>query len=107
MSPISPTPRRIAPLSSRFPGMRMSLFIEAAFAQRDEELASGRGHLTTAAAGQIARRAGARRVEPFHFSSLSRRRTPGRKVRAAFSGSVDRPHSRIAAVRDQHAAGEW
>jgi ribonuclease Z len=66
------------------------LFIEAAFAQRDEDLARERGHLTTAAAGQIARRAGARRVEPFHFSS----RYPGEEerllaeVRAAFSGSA-------------------
>lgn len=66
------------------------LFIEAAFAQQDEELARERRHLTTAAAGQIARRAGARRVEPFHFSS----RYPGEEerllaeVRAAFSGSA-------------------
>ena len=66
------------------------LFIEAAFAQRDEDLARERGHLTTAAAGQIARRSGARRVEPFHFSS----RYPGEEerllaeVRAAFSGSA-------------------
>jgi len=65
------------------------LFIEAAFAQEDEELARQRGHLTTAAAGEIARRAGVRRVEPFHFSS----RYPGeeerllKQVRAAFGGS--------------------
>ncbi len=65
------------------------LFIEAAFAQEDEELARERGHLTTAAAGEIARRAGVRRVEPFHFSS----RYPGeeerllKQVRTAFSGS--------------------
>ncbi|HEY7246245.1 MAG TPA: MBL fold metallo-hydrolase [Xanthobacteraceae bacterium] len=64
------------------------LFIEAAFAQADEELARQRGHLTTAAAGEIARQAGARRVEPFHFSS----RYPGEEerllaeVRAAFGG---------------------
>jgi len=31
-------------------------------------LAAERAHLTTAAAGQIAREAGVRRVEPFHFS---------------------------------------
>jgi ribonuclease Z len=66
------------------------LFIEAAFAQRDEDLAREHGHLTTAAAGQIARRAGSRRVEPFHFSS----RYPGEEerllaeVRSAFSGSA-------------------
>ena len=44
------------------------LFIEAAFAQADVELASQRAHLTTTAAGSIAREAGVRRIEPFHFS---------------------------------------
>ena len=44
------------------------LFIEAAFAQADTALAAERAHLTTAAAGEIAREAGVRRVEPFHFS---------------------------------------
>jgi ribonuclease Z len=44
------------------------LFIEAAFAEADASLAAERDHLTTAAAGQIARDAGVRRVEPFHFS---------------------------------------
>ena len=44
------------------------LFIEAAFAQADAGLAAERGHLTTKAAGEIARAAEVRRVEPFHFS---------------------------------------
>ena len=44
------------------------LFIEAAFAEADAELAAERAHLTTTAAGSIAREAGVRRVEPFHFS---------------------------------------
>lgn len=44
------------------------LFIEAAFAKADVALATDRAHLTTEAAGQIARQAGVRRVEPFHFS---------------------------------------
>lgn len=44
------------------------LFIEAAFAQADGALAAERAHLTTAAAGTIAREAAVRRVEPFHFS---------------------------------------
>jgi ribonuclease Z len=45
------------------------LFIEAPFASSDTALAAERAHLTTTAAGEIARQAGARRVEPFHFSS--------------------------------------
>jgi len=44
------------------------LFIEAPFAQADAALAAERAHLTTAAAGSIAREAAVRRVEPFHFS---------------------------------------
>jgi ribonuclease Z len=44
------------------------LFIEAAFAAEDREFAQERGHLTTRAAGEIAREAGVRRVEAFHFS---------------------------------------
>ncbi|WP_417681735.1 ribonuclease Z [Roseibium sp.] len=44
------------------------LFIDAAFAKEDVELAAHHGHLTTAQAGTLARRAGAARVEPFHFS---------------------------------------
>jgi ribonuclease Z len=44
------------------------LFIEAAFAGADTALARDRAHLTTTAAGEIAREANVRRVEPFHFS---------------------------------------
>jgi ribonuclease Z len=44
------------------------LFIEAAFAQADTALAAERAHLTTAAAGGLAREARVRRVDPFHFS---------------------------------------
>ncbi|HEX2115921.1 MAG TPA: MBL fold metallo-hydrolase [Alphaproteobacteria bacterium] len=44
------------------------LFIEAAFAEADLLQARERGHLTTRAAGEIAREAGVRRVEAFHFS---------------------------------------
>jgi ribonuclease Z len=44
------------------------LFIEAAFAAEDSGRAAERRHLTTAQAGHLARLAGARRVEPFHFS---------------------------------------
>lgn len=67
------------------------LFIEAAFAQADAQLAAERAHLTTAAAGQLARDAGVRRVEPFHFSP----RYSGQEVRmmnevmAAFAGRAE------------------
>ena len=44
------------------------LYIEAPFAEADAVLAAERAHLTTRAAGEIAREAGVRRVEPFHFS---------------------------------------
>jgi ribonuclease Z len=44
------------------------LFIEAAFAKEDAQLAAERAHLTTEAAGNMARAAGVRRIEPFHFS---------------------------------------
>jgi len=44
------------------------LFIESAFAEADAALARQRAHLTTRAAGEIARAASVRRVEPFHFS---------------------------------------
>lgn len=45
-----------------------TLFIEAPFMQADAALAAGRSHLTTGAAGAIARAALVRRVEPFHLS---------------------------------------
>jgi len=45
------------------------LFIEAAFAAKDAQLATERAHLTTAAAGELAREACVRRVEPFHCSA--------------------------------------
>jgi ribonuclease Z len=44
------------------------LFIEAPFAAADAAHAADRHHLTTRAAGEIARAAGVRRVEPFHLS---------------------------------------
>jgi ribonuclease Z len=45
-----------------------TLFIESPFVRADAALAAQRSHLTTAAAGAIAREARVRRVEPFHFS---------------------------------------
>lgn len=65
-----------------------TLFIEASFAADEADRSHDRAHLTTTAAGEIARAARARRVEPFHFSP----RNEGREaemlaeVEAAFSG---------------------
>lgn len=44
------------------------LFIESRFAAADAHHAAERAHLTTTAAGWMAREAGVRRVEAFHFS---------------------------------------
>jgi ribonuclease Z len=64
------------------------LFIEAAFAQADAGLAAQRSHLTTAAAGSIARDAQVRRVEPFHFSARyeGQEQRMLNEVYAAFAG---------------------
>lgn len=66
------------------------LFIEAAFARADVALATDRAHLTTEAAGQIARQAGVRRVEPFHFSTryAGEDERMQQEVMAAFTGAT-------------------
>ena len=63
------------------------LFIEAAFAAHDAARAYERAHLTTTAAGEIARACGASRVEPFHFSPRYEDEEPRRlaEVQAAFA----------------------
>jgi ribonuclease Z len=48
------------------------LFIEAVFADGDGDLAARKSHLTTTQSGQIARAAGVRHAEPFHFSARYR-----------------------------------
>ncbi|HHJ37980.1 MAG: hypothetical protein AXA67_12535 [Methylothermaceae bacteria B42] len=45
------------------------LFIEASFSQEEVESATEKYHLTAWQAGQIARRVGAKRMIPFHFST--------------------------------------
>jgi ribonuclease Z len=64
------------------------LFIESPFMQADAALAAQRSHLTTAAAGAIAREARVRRVEPFHFSAryAGREAQMLNEVNAAFEG---------------------
>ncbi|HEX8125363.1 MAG TPA: MBL fold metallo-hydrolase [Allosphingosinicella sp.] len=63
-------------------------FLESCFAADDFERAAERAHLTTRAAGEIGRAAGARRLEPFHFSPRYEREEARMlaEVEAAFSG---------------------
>ncbi len=65
------------------------LFIETAFAAADGALAAERAHLTTVAAGEIARAAGVRRIEPFHFSPryLGKEDRLIEEVEAVFTGA--------------------
>jgi ribonuclease Z len=48
------------------------LFIETVFLDADQELASRKAHLTTVQAGEIARAAGVKHAETFHFSARYR-----------------------------------
>ena len=66
-----------------------TLFIEATFARDEAARAAERLHLTTAQAGELARRAGVRRLEPFHFSPryAGEEARLRREVGEAFSGA--------------------
>jgi ribonuclease Z len=64
---VAPTDDNIERLS-RFAGGADILYCEACFLEADRAKAEAKGHLTAALAGEIARRAGAGRLEIFHFS---------------------------------------
>jgi ribonuclease Z len=68
-----------------------TLFIEAVFLDEDREIAARKRHLTAAQAGSLARRAGAKRIVPFHFSPRYRDREDDlrREVAEAFAGAID------------------
>ncbi len=85
------------------------LFIEAAFAAADSELAADRAHLTTVAAGQIARQADARRVEPFHFSAryLGQEQRMLSEVAMAFTSEVLDEHARTASPAARAHRNFW
>ena len=67
-----------------------TLFIEAPFLAEDAAHAAARQHLTTSAAGAIARAAGARRVIPFHLSArhLGQEARWQAEIEAAFGGPL-------------------
>jgi ribonuclease Z len=67
------------------------LFIEAVFLHEDREQAARKAHLTARAAGEIAGRAGARQVVPFHFSTryLGREEELRKEFEASWRGASD------------------
>ena len=64
---VADSPRNRAAIAALAEGADI-FFIEARFAAADAVQAQDRAHLTTMAAGEIARMAKMRKVEPFHFS---------------------------------------
>ena len=64
---VADTPANRAAIAALAEGADL-FFLESRFAAADADQARDRAHLTTRAAGEIARAAGVRRLEPFHFS---------------------------------------
>lgn len=81
------TPANRAALQALCSGARI-LFIEASFRAADAQKADERAHLTTRAAGEIAKACRARAVEPFHFSPRYEGEEDAllEEVRTAFAG---------------------
>jgi ribonuclease Z len=68
------------------------LFIEGGFLEADAAEAARRRHLTTSQAGSIARLAGVKRLQTFHYSPRYKGRGDAlvAEAEAAFSGSPGR-----------------
>jgi len=83
-----------------------TLFIEAVFLAEDREIAARKRHLTAAQAGSIARRAGAGRIVPLHFSPRYRDREDRlrREAQEAFAGLIGHDGGRLPEAADARAA---
>jgi ribonuclease Z len=86
------TDANLSALSQLLDGVDL-LFIEAVFLDADAHHAARKNHLTARQAGAIARRVGARRVQPFHFSPRYQGRADelADEVQAAWSGTLAAP----------------
>lgn len=76
------------------------LFIECTFLDEDAAQAASKKHLTARQAGEIARRARAKRLVPFHFSPryADREAQLRSEAQAAWAGSPDAPAPAAAAA---------